>query len=98
MELILHIGYSKTGTSAIQDFLYRNRKMLLRRYGILYPDIYIFDKAHHLFAWSLTSKPEEITVDLDPEHIFLSILDEAARTKSKIILISSEEFMKLEEF
>lgn len=37
MKVILHIGQSKTGTSAIQNCLSQNRELLLKR-GILYPD------------------------------------------------------------
>ncbi|MCH8942156.1 MAG: hypothetical protein IIA48_06935 [Bacteroidetes bacterium] len=37
-KFILHIGQSKTGTTAIQSFLSENRKILHNK-GILYPDI-----------------------------------------------------------
>ena len=37
MNFILHIGFSKTGTTAIQSFLSDNRKQLAKK-GILYPD------------------------------------------------------------
>ena len=36
MRLILHIGTEKTGTTAVQNFLYQNRQSLLqRRIGLL---------------------------------------------------------------
>lgn len=35
-SIYLHIGTHKTGTSAIQDFLLLNRKLLARK-GVLYP-------------------------------------------------------------
>lgn len=38
MKIILHIGQSKTGTSAIQKFLTNNR-IALRDHGVLYPNI-----------------------------------------------------------
>ncbi len=37
MKCTLHIGTAKTGTTSIQSFLYKNRKSLLDKYGILYP-------------------------------------------------------------
>ena len=40
MKLILHIGQSKTGTTAIQTFLKANRKKLIEQ-KFLYPDYYI---------------------------------------------------------
>lgn len=39
MELILHIGQSKTGTTALQSVFSRNRDLLTEKYGILYPDL-----------------------------------------------------------
>ena len=35
-KVILHIGYNKTGTTAIQNSFYYNRKSLVRD-GLLYP-------------------------------------------------------------
>ena len=35
MKIILHIGNYKTGTSALQNFLYKNRQKLME-YGIYY--------------------------------------------------------------
>ena len=35
-RVILHVGTPKTGTSHLQDVLFRNREMLAKR-GILYP-------------------------------------------------------------
>ena len=41
MQILLHIGQSKTGTSAIQAYLSLNRKELARN-GILYPSVKIW--------------------------------------------------------
>jgi hypothetical protein len=35
-RVLLHVGTPKTGTSYLQDVLFRNRE-LLREHGILYP-------------------------------------------------------------
>lgn len=37
--LVLHIGTPKTGTTALQSFLYKNNEVL-KQYGWCYPDIY----------------------------------------------------------
>lgn len=36
-KIILHIGCEKTGSTSIQRFLFKNRKVLLKTHGILYP-------------------------------------------------------------
>ncbi|MCK5244960.1 MAG: hypothetical protein KAJ90_06790 [Desulfobacterales bacterium] len=40
MHILLHIGQSKTGTSAIQAYLTLNR-LRLREAGVLYPSVTI---------------------------------------------------------
>ena len=37
MELIIHIGTHKTGTSSLQTFLATNRSVLIK-HGIYYPE------------------------------------------------------------
>lgn len=54
MRLILHIGLTKTGTSAIQTYCWNNREVLLSRYKILYPVTGLFfgaGPAHYKFTW-----------------------------------------------
>jgi len=48
-KLFLHIGAPKTGTSAIQDFMLRNRKALASQ-GVLYPAGGMLKSAHHLIG------------------------------------------------
>lgn len=38
-RVIIHAGWPKTGTSSLQNLLYKNRKELLRKTGYLYPSI-----------------------------------------------------------
>lgn len=38
IELIIHIGQHKTGSSAIQDYLFRNQRQLFEEHATLYPD------------------------------------------------------------
>ena len=50
LEVILHCGLGKTGTTAIQRFLHANR-LSLKSYGILYPNAGCgTDGAHHKLA------------------------------------------------
>jgi hypothetical protein len=53
VKIILHIGWRKTGTSAIQHLLYTNRGLLRERYSINYPETGLFGRAHHGAVWTL---------------------------------------------
>lgn len=58
MEVVLHIGTNKTGTSSIQSFLHHNPQ-LLSEHGILYPRTGRgADTGHHLLAEILKKFPE----------------------------------------
>jgi hypothetical protein len=53
-ELFLHVGFHKTGTTALQYELSSNRKNLLEQ-GFIYPKTRRF-RAHHEFAWSIADR------------------------------------------
>ncbi|MCS7231531.1 MAG: hypothetical protein RMJ67_05295 [Elusimicrobiota bacterium] len=97
-KVYLHIGLSKTGTSAIQNFLYKSKKTLIKKYKILYPDTGILAPdgifAHHGIAFSIY-KPEEAKglKVTEFETIKECLLKESIAKKSKICIISSEAFM-----
>ncbi len=40
VEFIIHIGQHKTGSTAIQKFLFQNQKLLFENHAVLYPDFY----------------------------------------------------------
>lgn len=52
-KFVLHVGFHKTGTTALQHSLYDSAASLKKR-GIFYPPT--SQKAHHLAAWSLTER------------------------------------------
>jgi ubiquinone/menaquinone biosynthesis C-methylase UbiE len=97
MKILLHIGWHKTGSTAIQQFLHANRDAILKRTGILYPLSGIHTVAHHLAAWSLhepLNNPwaKEIGFNGTPEEVFGAIFEEARQTRAKAIILSSEVF------
>jgi len=47
MDLLLHVGLHKTGTTTVQEFLYKNRHELLSK-GIYYPEIIARGHQHML--------------------------------------------------
>ena len=48
-KLYLHIGMGKTGTTALQNFFWENRKLLASR-DICYPKLGTMSNAHHLLS------------------------------------------------
>ncbi|MFA6900010.1 MAG: hypothetical protein WC256_07360 [Desulfurivibrionaceae bacterium] len=95
-RFILHIGQSKTGTTAIQHFLAANRSVL-RSMGILYPDIRnrgvcLGATDHNLVAWSLIGKISPIGV---PFKDFLEGVEAELRQYSTLhtVILSAEAFL-----
>jgi hypothetical protein len=87
MEIIIHIGRHKTGTTSIQHFLALNEDLLLNRYGIYYPDIGrdpLMKYHHPLFRdWA----ENKINLDL---QLINKIIENAKRKSASRILLSSE--------
>ena len=98
MKLYLHIGMSKTGTSSIQHFLWRNRGIILGKYGILYPEtgIHLGSGAHHYLKWCISSNlnfKETIEDVPDGEFIYKKLKEEVENKNAKGVIIDSEYFM-----
>ncbi len=86
-KLYLHIGMGKTGTSAIQYFLYENRE-LLQSQNILYPvtDGYFIDKSNEVTSGNASDIINHI-LNEEYDDIF-EYLDELLKQSN--VLISSE--------
>jgi hypothetical protein len=95
--LIIHAGFHKSGTTALQESFDTERKTL-QKLGILYP--HIGRKAHHRIAWALTQKPWGWK-DRGGERTSIKHWDRIARkinkSSSPIVLLSSEFFSELNE-
>ena len=90
MNLVLHIGRHKSGTSSLQHWLFSNREHL-KKDGFLYPMSGLYGRAaHHELAWALHPK----TLDLKKaRHIAAGIKKEAS--SDDIVILSSEAFQNL---
>ena len=86
MTLYIHIGFGKTGTTAIQDFFFENRDTLLRS-GLLYPENGLSGTGHHKLAILEQKTPP---VEVERQCQILRHLVNANSTHST--LISSENF------
>ena len=94
-NFILHIGYSKTGTTAIQHFLHHNRAALAKA-RTLYPDFFIqgawLDAQNHNFLghalagrtgwWGRTA-----------EELICQIEDQLRNTSADRVILSAEAFL-----
>lgn len=94
MHILLHIGQSKTGTSAIQAYLTLNR-ISLRKAGILYPSVTIGGMevdigSHNSVADALAglSRFPYLTAD----QYFDQFFDEARKSRAKLVILSGEHF------
>ncbi|TGD74094.1 sulfotransferase [Mangrovimicrobium sediminis] len=84
-KLYLHIGMGKTGTTALQNFFWDNRKLLAQR-DICYPELGSQSHAHHLLS-------PHIPRFLEGEWQFKRVDDWApklAESEQSRILLSSE--------
>ena len=94
-ELILHVGFHKSGTSALQESFAAQRAELAAA-GVLYPNI--GRKAHHRIAWALTQKPwgwKARGGETTPFKHFAKMVRLINRSGSEKILLSSEFFSEL---
>ncbi len=104
--IYLHIGYNKTGTTAIQSSFYLNRKNL-KEAGLLYPDLCRGKRkspAHHSLAESLLyqiGKPlpkfvkTKIYSKLPKGYYWQLLHKELTETDCDTFFISSEAFSRL---
>lgn len=94
MKVLLHIGQSKTGTSAIQAFLTLNR-LSLQEAGVLYPAVkvggmHIDLGAHNAVADSLVGMSR--FPHLNADQYFSQFFKEAQRIDAKLLILSAEHF------
>lgn len=97
MRLVLHIGSTKTGSSALQATLYARRHVLLEEANALYPDRGIAAGAHHLLAAAIHPGAWRLHADELPEdraayfaETAAAIREDLAATGADTLVISSE--------
>jgi hypothetical protein len=95
-QLILHVGFHKSGTSALQESL-ANQRDVLHKAGVLYPSI--GKKAHHRVAWGLSQKPwgwKARGAEKTPYKTFSRMASLINLSSAPRIVLSSEFFAELE--
>lgn len=94
-QLFIHVGFHKSGTTALQESLWAQRGEL-KEQGILYPDI--GRKAHHRLAWALTQKPwgwKNRGGEKTPAGVWDKMARFVSRSGSEKVVLSSEFFSEL---
>lgn len=92
--IYIHIGVPKTGTSAIQKFMWKNR-VSLKKLGVLYPESDIVGSAHYKHAWvffhrnSLHIKNKNLSLHTVYENLFREIKSENCEK----VILSCEDFV-----
>jgi hypothetical protein len=103
MNIYLHIGWHKTGTTAIQRLLLRNPAELKRQLRMIYPAAGLYKAAHSLPVWGLQSPVrdallKQIGCTRAPAALFRDIFEEAAAAKAESIMLSAEEFSPIHRY
>jgi hypothetical protein len=94
-QLILHVGFHKSGTSALQES-FAVQRAELQAAGVLYPSI--GRKAHHRIAWALTQRAwgwKKRGGEVTPFKHFSKMASLINRSNSPKIVLSSEFFSEL---
>ena len=95
-RLIIHPGFHKSGTTALQESFSLNRP-LLRENGIFYPPI--GSKAHHRVAWALTQRPwgwNRRGGERTPEKYWDRMASRINGAKEETVILSSEFFSEID--
>ena len=92
IPLYLHIGFHKTGTTALQGFFYPNRKLLLER-GFLYPTVEMSPNGQQAYPYAINEVPMK-RFNGPPDKVALraQFLAAVEAANPKQVLISSENF------
>ncbi|MFN3937461.1 MAG: hypothetical protein ACK4KW_07760 [Gemmobacter sp.] len=93
-RFVLHIGTAKTGTTALQAYLARNRRALLAA-GTLYPDLRLWGlplglKNHNALSAEVAGRRSGIGITA--EAAFDQLRDQAAKAGVQQVVLSAEGF------
>ena len=94
-QLILHVGFHKSGTTALQESLFAQRKDLERQ-GVLYPSVGW--QAHHRVAWALAGKRwgwKGRGGKTTPYNTWIRMLVRIKASRADKVVLSSEFFTEL---
>jgi hypothetical protein len=94
-QLILHVGFHKSGTTALQESFFAQRKELETK-GVLYPSVGW--QAHHRIAWAIARKRwgwKDRGGKKTPYSTWTKMLWRIRLSKANKVVLSSEFFSEL---
>ncbi|WP_282167766.1 hypothetical protein [Shewanella japonica] len=86
VDLVLHPGHSKCGSTTIQDFIYNNREVFRQR-GIFLPDVNFNFPNSEQYQFQLTQTPRDYLAKVQSGEISIAELEE----KLDRLISSAEE-------
>lgn len=96
IDVILHIGRHKSGTSALQNFFIHNKKFLSEK-GYCYPEKFLRGAGHHLLAEPLSNRNikglSENELEFNINELAISL--DTCLQDDKVYIISSEAFQNV---
>ena len=95
-RLVIHTGFHKSGTTALQEALAENRKSL-KENGVVYPSI--GTKSHHRAAWSINEKvwgwKKRGGEKVSPK-VWENLVKRINNSEADTVILSSEFFSELD--
>jgi len=95
-RLIIHPGFHKSGTTALQESLYKERDLLAAN-GVLYP--HMGRKSHHRAAWAISERTwgwEKRGGEKTSKKYWENLVRRINTAKENAVIISSEFFSELD--
>lgn len=95
---IIHVGPHKTGSTAIQEFFYRNKETLLQDNFVIpqLDDLFTAHKTVANLAFCLNKKRDPLPLHCDEVFRNTTIFLDRARREKRNVILSSEEFSKFD--
>jgi hypothetical protein len=97
MDILIHVGLHKTGTTSAQKQLYQKRECLLNA-GVLYPTTGLYGCQHALFPGCLIPNHfflDRVERSLNVEHYISELQKEVKSSNPQLVILSSEVFSEI---
>lgn len=97
MDILIHVGLHKTGTTSAQEQLHQSRECLLNA-GVLYPTTGLYGCQHALLPGCLIPKHfflDRVERSLNAEYYISELQKEVKESSPQLVILSSEVFSEI---